>query len=152
MDPRHGPAHPFTETAHSGFGVLVQPIVHVQLRADTSHDWSIQIAAIVDTGASITLIQRPYLGYVAGLDAGQLGPPVHFASATGTATCRAARVDLRIGLPPQPGELLLSQRTVYFTDASLPRPILLGQRGVLDALQLVHTNCGPHPSFRLNLR
>jgi hypothetical protein len=150
MNSRHGLAHPFTETAHQGFGALVQPIVYVELRADPSREWTLQITALVDTGASITLIQRQYL-HMLGLDADQLGPPLRFASATGTATCHAARVDLRIGRRRHPGGLVLSQRTVYFTDANLPTPILLGQRGVLDSLQMIHTNCGSSPSFRLNM-
>ena len=150
MNSRHGLAHPFTETVTSGFGALVQPLVHVQLRADPSREWSLQIRALVDTGASITLIQLPYLREL-GLDPERLGPPLSFASATGVATCHAARVDLRIGRRRLPDGPILSQRTVYFTDANLPIPILLGQRGVLDSLQLVHTNCGSSPSFRLNM-
>lgn len=148
MDPRHGKALPFSETSHAGFGVLVQPIVYVRLRTAPPHDWTLPIAALVDTGASITLIQDQYLRQL-GLDAAGLGPALRFASATGTDSCRLAHLDLRLGRGQDAP--LLSQRPVYFTGANLPAPILLGQRGVLDCLQLVHSNHGSRPSFRLNL-
>ncbi|MDC0670087.1 hypothetical protein [Nannocystis radixulma] len=151
MNSRHGQAHPFFETAHPGFGVLVQPLVYVQLRVGPSQEWTLPIAALVDTGASITLIQEQYLRYLPGLDADALGPALRFASATSTAACRLAHLDLRIGRRHDREGPLLPQRPIYFTGASLPAPMLLGQRGVLDSLQLIHTNCGSQPSFRLNL-
>lgn len=151
MSPRHGKPHPFTETAHAGFGLLAQPRVYVRLRTAPSAEWTLPIAALVDTGASITLIQDPYLGQLEGLDSSGLGPPLQFASATGTAACRLTHLDIRISRRGEADGPLLSHRPVYFTGARLPAPILLGQRGVLDSLQLVHANCGSRPSFRLNL-
>lgn len=151
MNSRHGKPHPFSETPHPGFGVLIQPLVYVQLRVGPSHEWTLPIAALVDTGASITLIQEPYLTQLPGLDEQSLGPALRFASATDIATCRLAHLDIRIGRRREPDGLLLSQRPVYFTGANLPVPILLGQRGVLDSVRLIHANCGSQPSFRLNL-
>jgi hypothetical protein len=147
MDPRHGPPYSFTERFYPGFGVLAQPIVYVRLRVPESHSWSLPIAALVDTGATVTLIEEDFAHGIPGFETSSLGRELQRASGTGLAGCRSAHFDLRLG-SDDPRAPVLTRCPIHVTQAALPRPVLLGQRGVLDSFRLVHSNCGAKRYFR----
>ncbi|MCY1057374.1 hypothetical protein [Nannocystis sp. SCPEA4] len=152
MNPRHGPAHRFTTRAFPGFGRLSQPLLTVRLRRSAAHRWSGPIEALVDTGASITLVAFDILAAVPEFDESLLGPELRWQTATqGDESCRAVALDLSLGPVRDPSAPELLQATLHATRGRLVAPILLGQRGVLDRLGLVHRNVGPSPSFRFLL-
>lgn len=148
MNPRHGTPHSFTEKYYPGFGRLSQPILYVHLRSPDARAWSLEISALVDTGASITLVMDKYLGQIPGFDRALLGAELKYSSATGPGTCRGALLDVLLGPATDSKSFMLPRRPVYFTSDNLPAPILLGQRGVLDSVRLSHSNCGPRRCFR----
>lgn len=149
MDPHHGEAHPFTRSAHGRFGILTRPLVTVRLRRSAAHRWSGSFEALVDTGASITLVHMEVLEDIPEFDAAMLGPELPWSTAThGAETCRPVALDLLLGRFPDKRPLELLQTSLYATPRQLVAPILLGQRGVLDRLGLVHRNVGPRPYFR----
>ncbi|PCC70668.1 hypothetical protein SAMN02745121_05447 [Nannocystis exedens] len=149
MDPRHGTTHPFTTRACGEFGRIAQPLVRVGLRRSASFPWSIPIEALVDTGATITLVSDKILATVPDFDRSLLGPELPWHTAVhGRETCRSVALDLRLGRALDDHSLVLEQALVYVTSSPLVAPILLGQRGVLDRVGLVHRNLGPKPPFR----
>jgi hypothetical protein len=148
MASRHGRLFEFTDEKVPGFGLIARPVVEVHLRAAAGHDWSPKIKAVVDTGASITLINEAYLGQIAGLERNALGSPLRWRSATGIASCQGAVLDLLLGPKSNEDSLLLVQRRIYITNQDLTAPILLGQLGILDHVHLIHSNCGHRRGFR----
>ena len=66
MDPRHGHQYNFMEFYSPGFGRLVQPKLYVQVRAPDAPSWSMRFSALVDTGASITLINEDRVSFQFG--------------------------------------------------------------------------------------
>ncbi|MFZ6182492.1 hypothetical protein [Nannocystis pusilla] len=149
MDPHHGTAHPFTTRSCGSFGRVAQPLVRVCLRRDASHRWSGPIEALVDTGATITLVSNEFLVAVPGFDPSLLGPELPWQTAVhGRETCRLVALDLKLGRAPDDGSFVLDQARVYATSSRLVAPILLGQRGVLERVGLVHRNVGTNPHFR----
>jgi len=147
MDPRHGTAHRFTTRSCGGFGRIAQPLLPVHLRCGASRRWSGPIEALVDTGATITLVAHDFLAAVPGFDPAMLGPELSWHTAVhARETCRPLVLDLRLGRDEP--SLVLEQADLYVTSGRLVAPILLGQRGVLERVGLVHRNLGASPSFR----
>lgn len=124
-------------------------MVRVRLRRSASCGWSGPIEALVDTGATITLVSHEFLAAVPDFDPSLLGSelPWHTA-AHGRETCRALTLDLQLGRTLDEHSLILAQTRVFVASSPLVAPVLLGQRGVLDRVGLVHRNLGPRPSLR----
>lgn len=149
MDPRHGTAHRFTTRSYGGFGRIAQPLIRVRLRRDASRGWSSAIEALVDTGATITLVSSDFLAAVPDLEPAIFGPELAWQTAVHEReSCRAISLDLQLGHERDHPSLVLERAHVYVTSSRLVAPILLGQRGVLERVGLVHRNIGSSPHFR----
>lgn len=138
---------------YSSLGAAIRlPRVPMHFRRGAQR--SVRIGSIVDTGASYTLAVQS-VATTFGVSQAELSasPDVITFQDAGGAKHRGRAIVLTIEIGPdsQGRRLEVPDAKVYFTTASLPYDVLLGQHDFLERIIFAQANQAPRPRFSLRV-